>query len=71
MNTMEKLTDTLQSNPLALAALAYGLYAGLGRLKNLRDGQGCPKCETVQMYAGFALAAFAAYTLYQESRSRS
>lgn len=31
---------------LPRAVLADGLY--LGRLKNLRDGQGCPKCETAQ-----------------------
>jgi hypothetical protein len=28
------------------AVLAGGLYLALGRLKNLREGQGCPKCET-------------------------
>lgn len=66
---MDNVTKTLKTNPLALAALAYGVYAGLGRWKNLRDGQGCPKCESTQMYLGFGLAAFAAYTLWQGYRA--
>lgn len=64
-----KVLDTIQANPLAVAALAYGLYSGLGRLKNLREHQGCPKCESTQMYLGFGLAAFAAYTLWQGYRA--
>lgn len=67
---MEKTLNLVKENPLALAALAYGLYSGLGRLKNLREQQGCPKCETAQMYLGFGLAAFAAYTLWQDYRTR-
>lgn len=66
---MEKALNLVNKNPLALAALAYGLYSGLGRLKNLREQQGCPKCETAQMYLGFGLAAFAAYTLWQDYRA--
>jgi len=61
---MEKALTLVKENPLA-----YGLYSGLGRLKNLREQQGCPKCETAQMYLGFGLAAFAAYTLWQDYRA--
>jgi len=46
-----------------LAVLAGGLY--MGRLKNLRDGQGCPKCET-QAVVAFALAAWAGWELWQK-----
>jgi hypothetical protein len=35
----------------------------LGRLKNLREGQGCPKCETVQAVVAFGLAAWAGNTV--------
>ncbi|RIH87511.1 hypothetical protein Mlute_00943 [Meiothermus luteus] len=48
-----------------LAVLAGGLYLGLGRLKNLRDGQGCPKCESLQALVAFGLAAWAGWELWQ------
>jgi hypothetical protein len=60
-----KVLDTIQANPLAVAALAYGLYSGLGRLKNLREQQGCPKCESLQMAVAFGLAAWAGWELWQ------
>ena len=41
------------------------LVLGLGRLKNLREGQGCPKCETAQAVVAFALAAWAGWELWQ------
>jgi hypothetical protein len=47
------------------AVLAGGLYLGLGRLKNLREGQGCPKCETVQAFVAFGLAAWAGWKLWE------
>jgi len=49
-----------------LAVVAGGLYLGLGRLKNLRDGQGCPKCETFQAVVAFALAAWAGWQIWSE-----
>jgi len=50
---------------LPWAVLAGGLYLGLGRLKNLREGQGCPKCETVQAVVAFGLVAWAGWELVQ------
>ena len=50
---------------LPWAVLAGGLYLALGRLKNLREGQGCPKCETVQAVVAFGLAAWAGWELVQ------
>lgn len=52
-----------------LAVLAGGLYLGLGRLKNLRDGQGCPKCESLQALVAFGLAAWAGWELWQSYRA--
>lgn len=57
---MEKALNLVKENPLA-----YGLYSGLGRLKNLRAGQGCPKCESVQAAVAFALAAWAGWELWR------
>ena len=47
------------------AVLAGGLYLALGRLKNLREGQGCPKCETVQAVVAFGLAVWAGWELWE------
>lgn len=47
------------------AVLAGGLYLGLGRIYNLQRGQGCPKCETTQAAAAFALAAWAGWEIYR------
>jgi len=47
------------------AVLAGGLYLGLGRLKNLREGQGCPKCETMQAVVAFGLAAWSGWELWE------
>lgn len=44
------------------------LYLGLGRLKNLREGEGCPKCETAQAVVAFALAAWAGWALWRAYR---
>lgn len=52
------------------AVLAGGLYLGLGRLKNLRDGQGCPKCETTQAVVAFALAAWAGWEIWTSYGSK-
>ncbi|SDF47672.1 hypothetical protein SAMN04488243_1637 [Thermus arciformis] len=41
------------------------LYLGLGRLKNLREGKGCPKCETAQAVVAFILAAWALWQAYR------
>lgn len=49
----------------ALAVLLGSLYLGLGRVKNLRHGQGCPKCEVAQAVVAFALAAWAGWELWQ------
>jgi hypothetical protein len=57
--------DFFRDNAFPLAVLAGGVYLALGRLKNLREGQGCPKCETVQAVAAFALAAWAGWELWQ------
>jgi len=50
---------------LPWAVLVGGLYLALGRLKNLREGQGCPKCETVQAVVAFGLVAWAGWELVQ------
>jgi len=60
-----------QKNAFPLAVLAGGLYLGLGRVKNLREGQGCPKCETVQAVVAFALAAWAGWELWQAYRGQA
>jgi len=39
----------------------------LGRLKNLREGQGCPKCKTVQAIVASGLAAWAAWEIRKAS----
>jgi hypothetical protein len=61
------MTDFIKENPFHLAVLAGGLYLGLGRLKNLREGKGCPKCETTQAVVAFALAAWAGWELWQKN----
>ncbi|GEM83913.1 hypothetical protein [Meiothermus hypogaeus] len=53
-----------------LAVLAGGLYLGLGRVKNLRTGQGCPKCETVQAIVAFGLAAWAGWEIWTHYGSK-
>ncbi|MGK0617790.1 hypothetical protein [Meiothermus cerbereus] len=40
----------------------------LGRLKNLWEGRGCPKCETVQAVVAFGLAAWAGWTLWENAQ---
>lgn len=60
---MSNLTQTLQSQPLAVAALAIGSYLALGRARNIQLKQGCFKCEAAQLGAAVALVAFAGYTL--------
>ncbi|ADD28183.1 hypothetical protein [Meiothermus ruber] len=57
--------DAIKNNVFPIAVLAGSLYLGLGRLKNLREGQGCPKCETAQAVVAFALAAWAGWELWQ------
>lgn len=61
---MELVTFAKQ-NVFELSVLAGGVYLGLGRLKNLRAGQGCPKCESVQAAVAFALAAWAGWELWR------
>lgn len=51
---------------LPFGVLAGGLYLGFGRLKNLREGQGCPKCEAA---IAFALAAWAGWEAWQQYRN--
>ncbi|WP_190285863.1 hypothetical protein, partial [Meiothermus taiwanensis] len=41
----------IKNNAFPITVLAGSLYLGLGRLKNLREGQGCPKCETAQAWS--------------------
>ncbi|MFD3005124.1 hypothetical protein [Thermus tengchongensis] len=60
--------DFLKANAFPLAVLAGGVYLGLGRVKNLREGQGCPKCETAQAVVAFALAAWAAWEVWRAYR---
>lgn len=55
-------------NLFPYAVLAGSLYLGLGRLKNLRDKQGCPKCETTQALVAFALAAWAGWEIWQDNQ---
>ena len=57
--------DFVKQNAFSLAVLAGGVYLGLGRLRNLREGQGCPKCETAQALVAFALAAWAGWELWR------
>ena len=58
---MEKTLEFAKTNAFHIATLAGGLYLGLGRLKNLREQQGCPKCESLQMAVAFGLAAWAGW----------
>lgn len=58
--------DTIKNNAFPITVLAGSFYLGLGRLKNLREGQGCPKCETAQAVVAFALAAWAGWELWQQ-----
>ncbi len=60
--------EFVKEHAFPMAVLAGGLYLGLGRLKNLREGQGCPKCETTQALVAFALAAWAGWELWQAYR---
>lgn len=39
-----------------LSVLDGGVYLGPGRLKNFRQGLGCPKCESLQAVLAFSLA---------------
>lgn len=57
--------DFVKENAFPLAVLAGGVYLGLGRVKNLREKQGCPKCETAQAVVAFALAAWAAWEVWR------
>ncbi|UZX16360.1 hypothetical protein KQ693_04860 [Thermus sp. PS18] len=59
------MTNFVKEQAFPLAVFAGGLYLGLGRIKNLRDGQGCPKCETAQAVVALALAAWAGWELWQ------
>lgn len=60
-----EIAQFAQENAFEIAVLAGGLYLGLGRVKNLREGQGCPKCESLQMAVGFGLAAWAGWELWR------
>jgi hypothetical protein len=62
---LEVSVDFVKQNAFPIAVLAGGLYLGLGRLKNLREGQGCPRCETAQAVVAFALAAWAGWELWR------
>ncbi len=61
--------DFVRQNAFTIAVLAGGVYLGLGRLKNLREKQGCPRCETAQAAVAFALAAWAGWELWQAYRA--
>lgn len=65
---MDKLQTVVTTQPLAVAALAYGAYSALGRWKNIQDEQGCPKCEITQGVLGLGLALFAGAVLVQAYR---
>ncbi len=62
------MMEFVTENAFPIAVLAGSLYLGLGRVKNLREGQGCPKCETAQAVVAFALAAWAGWELYRAYR---
>ncbi|WP_135257647.1 hypothetical protein [Thermus caldilimi] len=59
-----------KENAFPLAVLAGGLYLGLGRVKNLQESKGCPKCETAQAVVAFALAAWAGWELWKAYQER-
>lgn len=40
-----ELVNFAKQNAFELSVLAGGVYLGLGRLKNLQEGQGCPKYD--------------------------
>jgi len=58
----------VRSIPTCVGTTAGGLYLGIGRLKNLKEGRGCPTCETAQAVVAFALAAWAGWELWQPYR---
>lgn len=64
------MMEFAKENAFPLAVLAGGLYLGLGRVKNLREGKGCPKCETAQAVVAFALAAWAGWELWRVYQER-
>jgi hypothetical protein len=57
--------DFLKKSAFPIAVLGGSLYLGMGRLKNLREGKGCPKCETTQAVVAFVLAAWAGWELWR------
>lgn len=64
------MMEFAKENAFLLAVLAGGLYLGLGRAKNLREGKGFPKCETAQAVVAFALAAWAGWELWRVYQER-
>jgi hypothetical protein len=57
--------DFLKKSAFPIAVLGGSLYLGMGRLKNLRERKGCPKCETTQAVVAFVLAAWAGWELWR------
>lgn len=66
---MNAITNTIKAQPLAVAAIVVGSYLAAGRAKNIRDGQGCPKCEWTQLAASIALVGIAAFVLFKEAKN--
>lgn len=65
---MNAITNTIKAQPLAVASAVVGAYLAAGRVKNLREKQGCPKCEWTQLAVSAALVVFAVATLVQEAK---
>lgn len=59
------MIDFAKQNAFPIAIFLGSSYIALGRLKNLQDGQGCPKCETTQAFVAGVMAAWAAWEIWK------
>ncbi|MCL6527640.1 MAG: hypothetical protein K6T57_12260 [Thermaceae bacterium] len=67
---MDKLTNFAKENAFELTVAVGSLYLALGRLRNLRYHQGCPRCETTQALVAFALTAWAGWEIWSNYGSK-
>lgn len=63
---LHRLGESARQNAFELGAAAYGLYSAGKGLKNLREGQGCAKCETTGVALGLVLASWALLVMYEK-----